>query len=160
MLPAPPNSPERARELPPLRTRWIYDKRTYGETDKCIKRAPHPLRESRALCFFLPQRLASVRPQSPAPGHTQASVLPSWSQGSAAALRCSPVKGGLGLPAGTRALPELFNVFFVSSQKLLFPLQPVLELGDLIEHQVKVSLSKLVDSLPLFGGEVLHGHVT
>ena len=100
MLPAPPNSPERARELPPLRTRWIYDKRTYGETDKCIKRAPHPLRESRALCFFLPQRLASVRPQSPAPGHTQASVLPSWSQGSAAALRCSPVKGGLGFPRG------------------------------------------------------------
>ena len=79
---------------------------------------------------------------------------------SAAALRFSLENGGLGLSAGTWALPELFNVFLVSSQKLLFSLQPVLELGDLIEHHIEVSLSKLVDSLPLFGGEVFHRHVT
>lgn len=76
------------------------------------------------------------------------------------ALRFSGGSGGLGLSAGTRVVPELFNVCFVSSQKLLLSLQPVLELGDLIEHQVEVPLAKLVDSLPLFGGEVFHGHVT
>lgn len=61
--------------------------------------------------------------------------------------------------AGTR-VPELVDVLLVSSQKLLLPLQPALELGDLIEHQVQVPLPQLVDSLPLFGGEVFHGHVT
>lgn len=88
------------------------------------------------------------------------SVLLSWTLGSAAALRCSWENGDLGLSAGTWAVPELFDVFFVSSQKLLFSLQPVLELRDLIKHEIEVPLSKLVDFLPLFWGEVLHGHVT
>lgn len=66
----------------------------------------------------------------------------------------------MALFARSPAVPELFNVFLVSSQKLLFSLQPVLELGDLIEHQIEVPLSELVDSLSLFGGEVFHGYVT
>lgn len=78
---------------------------------------------------------------------------------SAAALRFGR-DGYLGLSAGTRVVPELFDVLFIAPQKLLFPLQPVLELSDLVEHQVEVSLPKLVDFLPLFGGEVFHGHVT
>lgn len=85
---------------------------------------------------------------------------PVWSQVSAATLRFRREDGLSGSFRGMRMVPELFDVLFIASQKLLFPLQPVLELRDLVEHQIEVSLPKLVDSLPLFGGEVFHGHVT
>lgn len=79
--------------------------------------------------------------------------------GSPAAPRFSRENGHLAFSVGSPPVPELFYVFFVSSQKLLFSLQPVLELGDLIEHQIEVPLSEPVDSLSLFCGEVLHGYV-
>lgn len=62
------------------------------------------------------------------------------------------------LSPGMRVVPELLQFLLVSLQELLFPLQPGLELSDLIKHQVQVLLSEVVDLLPLFGREVLQGH--
>lgn len=60
---------------------------------------------------------------------------------------------------GVCLVPELLEFPLISSQEVLFPLKPGLELSDLIKHQVQVFLSEVADLLTLFGREVLQGHV-